>query len=54
MYLGGKAMHVTRRESKAVKQVLSMPPGGSSAIPKLTLALTLPNSRISVEGDLVL
>jgi hypothetical protein len=28
MYLCGKAMHVSRREGKAFKQVLGTPPGG--------------------------
>jgi len=28
MYLCGKAIHVSRRESKAFKQVLGTPPGG--------------------------
>jgi hypothetical protein len=28
MYLCGKAMHLSRRESKSFKQVLGTPPGG--------------------------
>jgi len=28
MYVCGKAIHVSRRESKAFKQVLGAPPGG--------------------------